>query len=144
TDFGTSLASGPGGVLYMTGIFSDTCLFGSVPLISRGLTDIFVSKIGGTLDVGDAQSHGNESAFFYPNPAKDRLNIELISDKKGNDVNIELFSVLGVRAKTIVIPQVIEEKQIIQVQVNDLPRGAYMCRVSSGGNTSSRMIVTGD
>jgi hypothetical protein len=144
TDFGTGLASGPNGNLYLTGIFSDTCLFGSFPLQAQSLTDIFVTKIASQSGVSGSHSNAKEAILLFPNPAKGELNLKFLSDLKDDDVRIELFSLLGVPVKKILIPHSESGKQIIQIPVGDLPRGAYICKVNASGNTSSGMIVISD
>jgi hypothetical protein len=140
TDMGTSVALDRNGNIYLSGIFSDTSLFGSFQQESRGLTDIFVAKIGAQLDVHNSLSQTNGAISFYPNPAKDQLNVKLISYVEEDIVRVELFSLLGQSLKKIIFPN---SGSVISLPVSDLAGGGYLCHIAGNGWSESRLVVIG-
>ena len=144
TDLGSAVALDPNGDLYLSGIFSDTCTFGAFSLQSFGNTDIFIAEIGTNSDVHELHRTTNDAISFYPNPAKDKINIDFISDSKEDPLTIEIFSLLGVPIKKIIAPYSGIGNQIISILVGDLAKGIYLCRIISAGNMTSRTVVVGD
>ena len=63
----------------------------------------------------------------YPNPAQDVLNI-LMSDGVQNIDNIQVFTLDG----RMVIQQMKVNTSAPQVMVNTLPKGIYLCKITSG------------
>lgn len=142
-DYTTSIAIGAGGSIYLGGAFSDTSIFGSFQLQSRHLKDAFVARINEQSNVVYTSCLKNNGISLYPNPAGDKLNINYFSDSE-EKVSIELFSVLGVSVKKVVMPNSGSGMQSLSVPIGDLPKGSYFCRVNPGEKMQSGMLIIGN
>lgn len=76
---------------------------------------------------------------LYPNPASDQINVRFASDE-GTSVGIELFDGTGrmVNQRSVAAS---EGVNIVPIDVNALPEGIYMVRVSNGAETLVERFV---
>ncbi|OYU94452.1 MAG: hypothetical protein CFE21_15705 [Bacteroidetes bacterium B1(2017)] len=72
----------------------------------------------------------NKEFSFYPNPAKDRLNIKYAT-KEG--ISIDIYNVLGSKMKTIMHTGFETE-----INIGDLQNGIYFIRFKDGNQTISK------
>jgi glycosidase len=92
------------------------------------------------LGVEDALTADDEGVLFeiFPNPFSDRATV-IFSDEHGaRPRTLELFSVNGARIRTTVIPAGISE---VEIEGDDLPKGVYYVRVTSGRESTARKAV---
>ena len=93
---------------------------------------------GGTVPTSDPIELGFDLSVF-PNPAKDLLNLN-ISGETTDDLMIQLISIEGRLVKEQKV-QGNYRKQLIPLQVNDLPAGFYLVRLSSDKGSLVRKVV---
>ncbi len=76
---------------------------------------------------------------LFPNPATDRINVRFASDE-GTSVGIELFDGTG-RLVSQGSVAAADGVNIVPIDVNALPEGIYMVRVSNGAETLAERFV---
>ncbi|MFH0865535.1 MAG: T9SS type A sorting domain-containing protein [Bacteroidota bacterium] len=77
---------------------------------------------------------------IYPNPANDQINIIFNTSEIGN-TNISVFDVQGKLLKTI-SPAVTDiGNTIVKFEINDLPQGMYIIRITNGNTFSAGRFV---
>lgn len=93
-------------------------------------------RVEGVLSTNTVNFDDNFS--LYPNPARDSFRI------RSNTVNLkelEIFSVLGAKVKTITIDA---NQQEIEVDIKELSSGIYMIKLESELGTSVKKIIKSD
>ena len=92
------------------------------------------------LSVEDALAADDEGVLFeiFPNPFSDRATVIFSDESVIKPRTLEIFSVNGARIRTMVIPAGISEVEIVG---EDLPKGVYYVRVTSGRESSARKVV---
>ncbi len=73
------------------------------------------------------------SIRVYPNPASDYLTFAISSDILSSTKSIEIYDALGKLVNTVLV-----SSEQIQINVSDLARGVYTCRIV---NTTNQIIV---
>ncbi|MEO8149741.1 MAG: SBBP repeat-containing protein, partial [Bacteroidia bacterium] len=74
-DRGYGITTDQSGNVYTTGVFEQTASFGTLPVISSGLLDFFLTKI--SAPVGMIELNVEESCIHvYPNPADSKVHVE--------------------------------------------------------------------
>jgi len=136
-DVGLGVAIDSSGNILLAGKYTDTVYFGSTPLLNRGITDIFVTKIGAQSGVNNLYPPGRDFAL-YPNPAQNELNVSW-SNEMSDEITVELFSVIGVSVKKVFSQ--ISGKQIVSIPLEGIATGVYLCRISEGGISVGRILV---
>jgi hypothetical protein len=129
-----------GGENYITigGFLPDTLL----TLFDRGsgtgynfttyaIEDVFVTPPIGT---GDINILSNASLVVYPNPCKDFISLTFNSLSK-QSATVELFNILGEKIKTYSC------NKDITIPLEDLGKGLYFLRISSGNNFIYRNFI---
>jgi glycosidase len=112
--------------------------------IPQGEYRIFTSKQVARpsflLGVEDAPIAGGEGLLFeiFPNPFSVRATVIFSDESSARPRTLELFTVNGARIRTMVIPAGISE---VEIEGDDLPKGIYYVRVTSGRVSSARKVV---
>jgi hypothetical protein len=75
------------------------------------------------------------SIKVYPNPVIDNVNITL--DRAYQNINIEVYSMLGQLINTITKTN----SQDFNISISDLPSGNYILRINAEGSTLSKTII---
>ena len=75
------------------------------------------------------------SIKVYPNPVIDNVNITL--DRAYQNINIEVYSMLGQLINTITKTN----SQDCNINLSDLPSGNYILRINAEGSTLSKTII---
>jgi len=76
----------------------------------------------------------------FPNPVNDYLNVEVNSEDIG-DVQIELNGLDGKVIKSVQKEMNATDRHIEKMDIGDIPKGIYFCRVISGDITETRKII---
>ncbi len=131
SDVGYALCSDKDENLYAAGFFSASVDFdpgtGSAIMNSEGMADIFILKLK-PVDLG-IKTAGNVPQFvFYPNPAGDRVNLQLSDATQGNCVwQVQVINGLG----QILAIKVVSVNTINEIDLSGLPVGIYVIRLLS-------------
>ena len=106
----------------------------------RVYTSKQVARPSFLLSVEDALAADDEGVLFeiFPNPFSDRATVIFSDESVIKPRTLEIFSVNGARIRTMVIPAGISEVEIVG---EDLPKGVYYVRVTSGRESSARKVV---
>lgn len=99
-----------------------------------------VSRPSFLLGVEDTFTDDREGLLFdiYPNPFSDRTKLIFGSETVKKPRIMELFSASGTLVRTAFIPAGMEE---ISIEGNDLTKGVYFVRVTSGKLSSVRRVI---
>ena len=112
-DGGHSIALGYNGGIYTTGFFEDTADFdpgmGASNLISRGATDVFVQKMTDA-SFGTTTARLEDKLKLYPNPAGDRVSIDLGVSHSEVHIAVTDYSGKILNSKTFRYQQIIDLK----------------------------------
>jgi len=101
-----------------------------------GIYDGFVSMfcIGAVVGIGEYDlSHDPPIVFAYPNPATDRLNIEISRQLDQNAV-MEVYSIDG---KLVYSYTLLKHQQLMNIDISNLSHGLYFLRVYNTGFNST-------
>ncbi len=79
------------------------------------------------------EATAENSVQLYPNPAADKLTFNLTQELASATKSIEIYDALGKNVKSIIVTS-----EQTQINVSDLARGVYTCRLI---NTSNQTIV---
>ena len=86
----------------------------------------------------NAEFNGSAGLFLYPNPAHDRINLDL-SDFDGQSVTVSIINPVGVRIQS---KQLDVSKELISIDVADVPSGIYQVQVNGeDGHRAVKKIV---
>jgi len=144
-DEGFAVSSDRSGNVFLGGYFSDTVNCGPFVLQSLRQTDMFIAKIGAKSSVHyPPNSTVAQQVSIFPNPASSAVTIELPLNANKNGVNVELASVLGITIRKVFFPQSGNTNSSLTLQINDLSKGIYICRVRGDGWVESQKFVIGD
>jgi hypothetical protein len=138
TEYGTAVATTTADEIFVGGYFGDTCFFGPFQLECRGSSDAFIAKIGARSGIKESLLT-QKNIFFYPNPAHENISISF--EKKNPLVSVELFSILGMSIKKIILSQQDEEKGFITISLVGLSKGSYLCRITGNDWHKSEMLI---
>lgn len=94
----------------------------------------------GPVKVGTKESHLDAHLLLYPTPAHDVLGISLQSNEPLGGLEIEIFDMLGRRAKRL-SRQPVSNMLQETISLNGLTVGAYIVRISSKGKSIARRFV---
>lgn len=97
-------------------------------------TITFNVKATGTTGVKDAEK--SKEIVFYPNPAKDVLNIKFNIQSR---VEVNIYNILGSRVKTITCDAGTNE-----INIADLQKGVYFIRYTDKGKVVSKTFTKAD
>lgn len=79
-------------------------------------------------------------AEVYPNPATDRLNVEIdIADS--SEMRLEIFDLVGRRVFDRSFEMVVPGRRVEEVAVDRLSSGVYLVRVTAWGRSDSRPVI---
>jgi hypothetical protein len=82
--------------------------------------------------------NGKGSLSIFPNPANDKVNIQLPESWQGKDISIKIINQLG---QEIINKQLKNASQVETINVSNLPYGLYTIRlVNTDGTTESRKL----
>ncbi len=90
---------------------------------NHGYFDIWVVKLGAAASVENSSSQTNFS-WVYPNPSTNQIHLQLYHSLSVN--RVQFFNLLGMQF----YPQYSIENTIADIDVHNLPAGAYVIRVS--------------
>jgi len=82
----------------------------------------------------------NKAIMLYPNPATDHANIVLSVQGSSNSV-VELYSLGGVKIKTLFQGIIQPKKQGIEFETSALSSGTYVIKINLNGKVTSRLLV---
>ncbi|MEE4197594.1 MAG: S8 family serine peptidase [Bacteroidales bacterium] len=78
---------------------------------------------------------------IYPNPFFDHLTVEINTTRMNQQVHIELFNITGQKIKQVYISKENQnQSKFILEQLNELPPGIYLLKVSIGNQKISKQI----
>ena len=80
--------------------------------------------------VGNPEYENITSFDTYPNPVKDKLNIEFIGENLA-DYIVDIFSLTGVKIGTYKLSKLKSSIDIITIDFSEFPKGFYMIRIYS-------------
>ena len=83
-----------------------------------------------SLFVGDPGYENITSFDTYPNPVKDKLNIEFIGENLA-DYIVDIYSLTGIKIGTYKLSNLKSSKKIISIDFSEYPNGLYMIRIYS-------------
>ncbi len=86
------------------------------------------------------ESSGETSIKVFPNPFADHFQLQIFPETKGVHY-IHLYNMQGKLVKSFSKDLSEGNKQTMPVSVADLPRGAYLLRVSDGLNSFTKMVI---
>jgi hypothetical protein len=133
---GNSLAVDVTGNIYTTGGFRGTADFdpgaGVNNLISKGSTDIFVSKLC-IYNVGINESSNQNLFSVFPNPATNQINIEIDASLVGS-----AYAIYDEVGKTILNGKLNSEKT--NIDLNNLAAGIYLFNVEGNAKRTYKFI----
>ena len=102
---------------------------------SRGLTDIYVAKIGSLSDVHDSRPQSNSSISFYPNPANTEITL---SNDGCESCSVVIYNVEG---KQVYVKTNVSDK--FKINVSEFNRGLYLIKLVDKENKSfsKRLVI---
>jgi hypothetical protein len=81
----------------------------------------------------------NEAIHYYPNPATNQINIEINPAWQTENCLIELFNHSGQRVKSMeILPN---SESTASMNVEDVPPGLYLLKLTAGKSTSTRKVI---
>jgi hypothetical protein len=132
---------------YITGEFIDEAIFGGILLTANNSGDAFVARFqelglsSGTYQktLSSVQTDLTEdnSVFVYPNPANDKVNIDLMFSKEMN-TKIVLIDLLGNIIQTL--DEGVYSKHRIVMETGNLAGGMYLIRVETTDKTVQKKL----
>jgi len=125
------------GEVYATGGLLNGGLFGVHQVTGFTKTDAFVTKLTWPRIVGVAEQKFADNIQVYPNPAKDRLFVDL-SALNGEKSSVCLYNCLGEKVQVISTSGASAE-----FATDRLPVGVYFIQVEAGNNrsTTEKIII---
>lgn len=140
---GQSMALAPSGALLMTGSFRGTVDLdpgpGTNTIVSSGFQDVLVMKLAGSSS-GMADLENVDALQVFPNPANDRVRIEVDETLIGERATIALFDATGRRVLA-------EENRVLAMLTEialpaQLHEGVYILMLhAEGANPSTSRVV---
>lgn len=123
--------------IYIGGGFSGSMTInGNTYASAGGNTDAFIAKYGVTCPVGiDENSTVNDDIIIYPNPAYDKLNVEI---KGKGAATLSIINLLG---ETVFRKEIAKNQNRVDVDVSGLPSGMYMLKSESEHAFASQKFV---
>jgi len=103
-------------------------------------TDLLTDKVGLTNLGVNKENDLFTVSKVYPNPANSNLNI-MLNLKQASAVSVKLFNVLGSEMESQNYTTVPFGNSRLELNVNQLPAGVYMCNIIAGGYTTTQRIV---
>jgi len=90
--------------------------------------------------VDDKPTEAENTIFHcYPNPSTDQINIQINPAWQANDFQVELFNQSGQRVKAVEISN--PGRTEISFNVEGLPPGMYLLKVTSGQSSSTQKVI---
>lgn len=80
------------------------------------------------------------SLLVYPNPARDRLQLEVYVDAPGS-VFVSLFDMLGRRIAETYVSAMTPGRRVVELSISDLSPGVYVVAAEQFGRVASRPVV---
>lgn len=117
---------------------------GSYELTIQNVADLAGNVMTGTVNMPFSTTYGVDEGTeklqltIYPNPAKDRLNIEWLSGSH-EPVTISLFNVTG--QKVYSVRSDVNGKETLYINTAGLGEGLYMLEVKGDGNTARTKVI---
>jgi hypothetical protein len=90
--------------------------------------------------VGISKPLNNSSFSINPNPLNGNTTINWMLTYPGR-VKINLYNSTGLQVKEIADMEMMQGENRLTFDASDLPKGVYLCRISTGTSTISRKIV---
>ena len=127
-----SVAVDASGNPYLVGwFFSPTLPFSTTTLTNADNTgstdDMFIAKLD--VDVGINEINNQLNISVYPNPASDKLTVEISGNPNGSNL-----SLANIEGQQIIKRQITEPKT--QLDISNLPSGVYFVRLTGEKNVS--------
>jgi hypothetical protein len=105
-------------------------------------TDILSDKVG-LINLGVNNAYVNNLfnvSSVYPNPAKDQLSIEL-NLRDNSPVAVKVYNMLGQEIVSRNYGMTPTGNNILQLDMNSVPPGMYLCNITAGAYTLTKNIV---
>ncbi len=135
-DNGNSVALDASGNSYVTGWFeSPTITFDSDTLtnVNAGYEDIFLAKIKGSI-TGISEMNNSLSISVFPNPATDRVTVEISGEMMGSNL-----AIVNIEGQQLIARQIDQPKTLIDI--SNLPSGVYFVRLTNERTVEAGKIV---
>ena len=101
---------------------------------------IYDGAVCNNLDEGDDSAmlpeSGPNALLLYPNPAHESLQVRFSVQESSNTANLSIFNATGQLVETRSI-STLKGEQLEQIDVHNLPQGAYFLKISSDQGTAS-------
>ena len=117
-------------------------------VIGNAKLSVAEAKFKGQKAEGKRQNEGLISV--YPNPAKDVLNVEIVTGDDANNaaavgtchgMSIDMFTMQGVLISTQTVQELKPGLNRTTLDLRDLPNGAYMLKVAIGNQMEMKKVI---
>ena len=114
--------------VYIAGTFTDRMYMNKEKVEPiGGITDVFVAMLNPKF-LGTKESSTRSDLIIFPNPANDRLNIQLPVNLDYESYTLEI---LGVNGQLLSARSNLSKSDIQSISVEDLPHGLYLLRLTT-------------
>jgi len=80
----------------------------------------------------------NNSFNYFPNPATDKLTIEINPEWQADDFQVELYNQSGQRVKST---EFYSNISLVSINVEDMQPGMYLLKVTAGHKSSTQKLI---
>lgn len=117
----------------------DDGLLGMVPGGDGEVRSVLTIRVVQEAPTGIGEPPGLQAGGLWPNPVRDRLNLQLFSSRSGN---VELM-VLGLDGRTLHTARtsLVSGQNQLDLDVHNLSAGVYLLRITDGRNTATMRFV---
>lgn len=123
--------------IVLTGEFYSTAFFGSDTLISEGLSDIYIAKLGNVSGINEFSNF--ENVALFPNPAQTFINIQFQLHHAAS-ISVELFSITG---QSMSQTNLKNQSGITSyfLDISSYPEGIYLIQIQDNKNFLTQKII---
>ena len=86
--------------------------------------------------VGTEEIKNNLNTLFYPNPANDKLNIE-VNSQSSEVIEINITNIFG----ELILSKLTSQNEKSQINLNDLKNGLYFVTIKQNGDSLTKKII---
>lgn len=142
-DRGINVQAASNGYIYAMGTFTGEGVFGQFSATSAGGTEAYLLKMNADGAVGvEEVTPSNLSAILFPNPAKDRVEIQF-EVKRSSEVRISLLDIQGSTRMAQTIPASGSGIKTAAIDLSNVAAGMYIVQLASKeGQSSIKLVVT--
>lgn len=120
--------------IHVSGMYnSGTLMFGPSAIFKGCGDDVFISKLNGPVLNNIREENSKNGIFIYPNPATDRLIVQ-------GEGQIIFYNTLGKCVLSLIED---DRSGSNEIDISYLPKGIYVCRISSSkkGTINTKVII---